>query len=451
MNSMLTMKAMVCALVFLGAVSAFAAPEKEKGKAKAEAKADAKADAKAGAKGEASAESTWQVVFTEAGRRMEVDRASVKKEPSGKMLAWGRVIFERPVPDAVSGSGYRVLEALNRYDCNTRSFATVKRVYRKDEQTLLREEESQTQSELPVRTGTLDDKILRIACKPTGAQLAADFNDTVGKAKTAAEAPPVGIAGTKAAAARPGGSGVRKRPKAVAVDVPVAAPEAKPVQWSYEGEGGPEHWGTLRPEYKACATGERQSPIDIRDGIKVDLPPILFQYKPAQFRIVDTGNTVQVAISDNRISLMGKDYDLVQFRFHKPSEERVAGKSFDMVAHLIHRSDDNKLAVVAVHLEKGTEHPVVQTLWNYLPLERNVDVYPPDVAIDLNQLLPEKKGYYTYMGSLTEPPCSEGVLWLVMKDQVQVSADQIAIFGRLYRNNARPVQPLNGRLIKESR
>ena len=137
MNSMHGMKAVVCSLVFLGAASAFAATAKEKGKGQE--------------KSGVAAESAWQVVFTEAGRRMEVDRASVKKEASGKMLAWGRVIFEKPVPDAVSGSGYRVLEALNRYDCNTRSFATVKRVYRKDEQTLLREEDSKTQLKIAIK------------------------------------------------------------------------------------------------------------------------------------------------------------------------------------------------------------------------------------------------------------------------------------------------------------
>jgi len=223
------------------------------------------------------------------------------------------------------------------------------------------------------------------------------------------------------------------------------------IPWAYEGEGGPEHWASLKPEYAMCGSGERQSPIDIRDTIRVDLPAILFQYKPAQFRILDTGKTIQVGVRDNRLALMGKEYELLQIHFHKPSEERVEGRVYDMVAHLVHRSDDNKLAVVAVMLEKGAEHPVVQTLWNYLPLERNVDVYPPGVAIDLNQLLPEKKGYYTYMGSLAEPPCTEGVLWLVMKDPVQVSADQLAIFGRLYRQNARPVQAANGRLIKESR
>ena len=109
------------------------------------------------------------------------------------------------------------------------------------------------------------------------------------------------------------------------------------------------------------------------------------------------------------------------------------------------------LAVVAVLLEKGNEHPLIQTVWNYLPLEKGLDVSPPNVALDLNRLLPESRAYYTYMGSLTTPPCSENVLWMVFKQPVQISADQIAVFSRLYRNNARPVQPAQGRLVKESR
>jgi len=102
-------------------------------------------------------------------------------------------------------------------------------------------------------------------------------------------------------------------------------------------------------------------------------------------------------------------------------------------------------------LERGQAHPVMQTLWNNLPLEKNVDYSPEGVAVDLNQLLPENRSYYTYMGSLTTPPCSEGVMWMVMKQPAQVSAEQIAIFSRLYPMNARPVQSIRGRLIKESR
>ncbi|WP_374494127.1 carbonic anhydrase [Zoogloea sp.] len=224
------------------------------------------------------------------------------------------------------------------------------------------------------------------------------------------------------------------------------------IHWSYDGEGAPANWGTLKPEWQLCNVGERQSPIDIRDGIKVDLEPIRFDYRPSNFRIVDNGHTIQVNLGPgNTIAVMGRMYDLVQFHFHRPSEERINGRGFDMVVHLVHKDLDGRLAVVAVLLERGQAHPVMQTLWNNLPLEKNVDYSPEGVAIDLNQILPENRSYYTYMGSLTTPPCSEGVMWMVMKQPAQVSAEQIAIFSRLYPMNARPVQSIRGRLIKESR
>jgi len=223
------------------------------------------------------------------------------------------------------------------------------------------------------------------------------------------------------------------------------------IHWAYDGEGGPENWGTLKPEYAICGIGKRQSPIDIRDGFRVDLEPIQFFYRPSQFRVIDNGHTIQVELDGSSIRLLGKTYDLIQFHFHRPSEERVNGKSFDMVTHLVHKSDDGKLAVVAVLLEKGSENPLIQTVWNNLPLEKNEYVTPPDLAIDPSRLLPDERGYYTYMGSLTTPPCSEGVLWLVLKQPQQLSSEQVGIFARLYRHNARPLQPTFGRMIKESR
>lgn len=242
---------------------------------------------------------------------------------------------------------------------------------------------------------------------------------------------------------------VRKKP---AAEHAAANPAAQMhAHWAYEGEGAPANWSKLRSDYATCATGQRQSPIDIRDGVKVSLETIRFGYRPTQFRIVDNGHTLQVTVGEGlAMHVMGKRYDLVQFHFHRPSEERVDGRSYDMVVHLVHKNDDGQLAVIAVLLEKGTEHPLVQTLWNNMPLERDTEVSPAE-PIDLMQLLPENGGYWTYMGSLTTPPCTEGVLWMVMKQPLQVSAEQVSIFSRLYRNNARPVQPLNGRLIKESR
>jgi len=221
-------------------------------------------------------------------------------------------------------------------------------------------------------------------------------------------------------------------------------------EWGYVGSGGPDTWGALKPEFSLCSTGKRQSPIDIRGGIAVDLQPIQFDYRPTGFAVIDNGHTVQVNVgAGNSIEVMNKRYDLAQFHFHRPSEERINGRQSDMVVHLVHKDYEGHIAVVAVLLERGSAQPLLQKVWNSLPLEKNTELLSPD-ALDLNNLLPTDRRYYTYMGSLTTPPCSEGVLWMVMKQPVQVSTDQIAIFGHLYPMNARPVQASAGRLIKES-
>ena len=220
--------------------------------------------------------------------------------------------------------------------------------------------------------------------------------------------------------------------------------------WSYEGAGGPEGWGRMKPEFAKCSTGSRQSPIDIQGGIKVSLDAVAFDYKPSAFRVIDNGHTVQVNVGPgNSIEVLGRRYELLQFHFHRPSEERINGRLFDMVAHLVHKDVEGRLAVVAVLLDRGSAQPLVQAVWNNLPLEKGEEV-AARLPLDLNELLPTDRSYYTYMGSLTTPPCSEGVLWMVMKNPVQVSTEQIGIFSRLYPMNARPVQSASGRLIKES-
>ena len=228
------------------------------------------------------------------------------------------------------------------------------------------------------------------------------------------------------------------------------APAKAPHEWSYEGDAGPQAWARLKPEYGKCGNGSRQSPIDIRDGIRVDLEPVQFDYRPSAYRVLDNGHTVQVNVAaGNSIEVMGRRFELVQFHFHRPSEERIDGKQFDMVAHLVHKDADGRLAVVAVLLERGSAHPLVQSVWNNLPLEKGDEV-SARASLDLNQLLPKDTRYYTYMGSLTTPPCSEGVLWMVMQQPVTLSAEQIDVFARLYPMNARPLQQASGRLIKQS-
>ena len=223
--------------------------------------------------------------------------------------------------------------------------------------------------------------------------------------------------------------------------------------WSYEGHGAPARWASLEPEFASCKIGHAQSPIDIRtNAVKGEaLPAIEFAYKPGPAKIVDNGHTIQVTPAPgDAITVDGHRYELVQFHFHKPSEESIDGKRRDMVVHLVHKDDAGKLAVVAVLLKAGDTNPVIAALWNNLPAHKEGEVELKGVAIDPVDLLPRDRGYYTFDGSLTTPPCSEGVSWYVLKNPSQVSSGEIARFARAYPMNARPLQPLNGRVVRAS-
>ena len=221
--------------------------------------------------------------------------------------------------------------------------------------------------------------------------------------------------------------------------------------WSYSGSLGPQAWASLHPSFSLCGNGQRQSPVDIRDGLPVDLEEVEFQYRPGFFSVTDNGHTVQVQVGGgNAIEVGARRYELTGFHFHLPGEERVDGRSFAMSIHLVHRDPQGRLAVVALVVDEGPEHPAVQAVWNNLPLERG-EFVAASVEFDPTALLPARRGYYTYMGSLNTPPCTEGVLWIVMQQPIQVSPQQLAIFARLHPMNARPIQPLNGRVIKQSR
>lgn len=223
--------------------------------------------------------------------------------------------------------------------------------------------------------------------------------------------------------------------------------------WTYQGHTGPTHWSALEPEFKSCAIGHEQSPIDIRRGAaqKANLPPIAFAYQRGPLKMIDNGHTIQVNVAPgSSIGVDGHRYELQQFHFHKPSEEAIDGKHADMVAHLVHKDRDGKLAVVAVLLHAGEANPFVALLWNNLPKQRGVEAEAKDVEIDPSDLLPRDRGYYTFPGSLTTPPCSEGVTWYVLRNPATLSTGEIARFAKAYPMNARPLQPLNGRLVRAS-
>ncbi len=242
----------------------------------------------------------------------------------------------------------------------------------------------------------------------------------------------------------------REEEKAAAAAAILAAAPKHGTVWSYEGELGPANWSKINVDWAKCGIGNRQSPIDLRDGIKVNLEQIGFDYHPSSFNEVNNGHTIQVTVGGgNFITVGNQTYELQQFHFHRPSEERINGKGTEMVMHLVHKSYDGKIAIIAVLLERGQPHSLMQTIWDNLPLEKQ-EVVSPSIVINPMDALPEKRDYFTYMGSLTEPPCTEGVLWLVFKQPRQASPAQMALFSRLYPLNARPVQSTSGRMIKES-
>ena len=222
--------------------------------------------------------------------------------------------------------------------------------------------------------------------------------------------------------------------------------------WDYGEAHGPGHWGELKPEYAPCKDGHHQSPIDIRNPQKADLPPIKFDYQASPLDIIDNGHTIMINYAPgSSISIGGKQYVLKQFHFHRPSEEKIDGKNYAMTLHLVHQDAEGKLAVVAVLLESGKNNDLIEDLWSHLPAEEGKEQVFKDIRIDVSRLLPGNRGYYTFSGSLTTPPCTEDVTWYVLKEPVPVSDAEIARFSKLYRNDARPTQPLYDRVVMESK
>jgi len=222
--------------------------------------------------------------------------------------------------------------------------------------------------------------------------------------------------------------------------------------WSYGGRTGPDHWSDLDKAFSTCQIGHHQSPIDIRAPKPADLPPIQFAYVRTPLHIVNNGHTIQVNYAPGSFITVGdKRYQLTQFHFHHPSEERINGKGFEMVAHLVHAMPNGALAVVAVLFDSGPENPVIASLWQHLPTHEGPEQKLDEVQIDVTGLLPQDRGYYTFTGSLTTPPCTEDVTWFVLKTPERISTSQADAFGKIYPRDARPIQPLNGREVLASR
>jgi carbonic anhydrase len=262
-----------------------------------------------------------------------------------------------------------------------------------------------------------------------------------------------------------GGSAPSEAPSsAAAPDAPqvttrpsVAPAPADPV-WHYEGADGPASWGTLSAKFAACGEGQSQSPVDIAAPVPgTEALELKTDLMPGSLRIahhehvadgINNGHTIQINYEGGDELTIGNDtYGLVQYHFHNQSEHTVKGKHFPMEMHLVHKAESGKLAVIGVFIEEGAHNAAFDPIWNNLPDRKGVETHYPSVNVDVDELLPADRASYRYDGSLTTPPCSEGVRWIVMTTPIQLSAEQIKAFTAIIHDNNRPTQPLNGRPV----
>jgi carbonic anhydrase len=228
------------------------------------------------------------------------------------------------------------------------------------------------------------------------------------------------------------------------------AEEAHGSHWSYEGATGPDKWGTLDAANGICSSGSQQSPLDLMGLVSTRQPRLEIRWSKRPDTIVNNGHTIQLNFAAGDALKVGdKSYALTQFHFHHPSEHLVDGKAFAMEAHFVHADEGGGLAVVGVFMVPGRANAVFNKIVSTMPAEESPPV-PAHPAIDPNGLLPARGGYYRYEGSLTTPPCSETVNWLVLAERIEVAEADIARFAKLYPMNARPVQNRNRRFILSS-
>jgi carbonic anhydrase len=234
-----------------------------------------------------------------------------------------------------------------------------------------------------------------------------------------------------------------------AQEPPAHGSEGGHAHWSYAGATGPEHWAEEDPQFAACGAGKRQSPIDIEHATTKALPAIEFDYRAVPLTVTDTGHSFQVNVpaGSGGITVGGERYELVQFHFHKPSEETFDGHHFAMVAHLVHKNAKGELAVVAVLIHQGAENAFLKPVFDDFPARGKTEATVSGASVNLADFLPKERGYYTFDGSLTTPPCTEHVRWFVLKNAVTASPGQIGQFAARYPRDARPTQPLNDREV----
>ncbi|MBV8171772.1 MAG: carbonic anhydrase family protein [Candidatus Eremiobacteraeota bacterium] len=220
------------------------------------------------------------------------------------------------------------------------------------------------------------------------------------------------------------------------------------VHWGYSGDAGPDHWGQLESDYATCASGTQQSPVNIVGAVPTSIGELEIDYRVTELKILNNGHTVQVNYdTGSTLAVRGSAYQVQQFHFHTPSEHTVDGKHSAMELHIVHQDTGNNYAVLGVLMDEGAENKALRPVWSAMPFKETGEKTINGVWVNIADALPAARGYYEYEGSLTTPPCSQSVRWMVLTAPITVSTQQIATFKRAFPMNARPVQPLNSRTI----
>ena len=220
--------------------------------------------------------------------------------------------------------------------------------------------------------------------------------------------------------------------------------------WAYMGIEGPEHWGMLTEEYMTCETGDRQSPIDIsmaKHGQHHST--LVFRYHPSQVHELNNGHTIQVShVSGCEADLNDRTFKLRQFHFHAPSEHHIEDQAFPMEMHLVHQDNKGHVLVIAVMMKTDASNQVLGKLWDWLPQQMGKEISLP-LELSIADILPTNTHHYSYSGSLTTPPCTEGVQWIILKEPMHIAEEDVKRFVQIIGYNARPIQPLRNRQIEE--
>ena len=228
-------------------------------------------------------------------------------------------------------------------------------------------------------------------------------------------------------------------------------PEAaqEPTEWGYEGAGAPENWAAMSSEFALCETGANQSPVNLTGAESADLPDPQFDYSSQATSIDNLGHTLQVGVEPgSTMTVNDRQYELVQFHFHTPSEHRLQGNEYPAEVHFVHRGPDDGLAVVGAFIEEGTQNEVLANIWDQLPSQPEESRDLQSVDMNIAELVPQESQYYLYSGSLTTPPCSEDVNWMVMEQPIEMSSEQIERLRSIIGTSNRPVQPLGNRELQ---